>query len=200
MFHNYLYLLLLSQLEYFYGSIFTPYTNIRNIWIQKILVQDNVVSSRIVFKLNYYNFPNADQIVFSANVTQTAFFTFDDNNLVSAVEVINHNLGWAFENFQYFTDTAALFATTCNSIINNAKCDSTNDPQGFYTDMNDCINFMASIRVGTLDKVRDNSVVCRQYHSTLAIARPGVHCPHTGKTGGGKCIVQNYANYYLSNY
>ena len=163
-------------------------------------MQDNVVSSRIVFKLNYYNFPNADQILYSVNITQTAIFTFDNNNLVSSVEAINHNLGWAFENFQFFTNPAALFGVTCNNILNIAKCDATNDPLGYYTDMTDCINFMASIKLGTLDKVRENSVVCREYHSTLAMARPSVHCPHTGKTGGAKCVANNYADYYLSNY
>ena len=137
-------------------------------------------------------------VIYSANVTQTAFFTFDNNNLVSSVEAINHNLAWAFENFQLSPNE--LIATTCNNILNIAKCGPSNDPLGYYTDMNDCMNFMASIPLGTLDKARDNSVVCRQYHSTLAIARPNVHCSHSGKTGGGKCVVSNYADYYLSNY
>ena len=124
--------------------------------------------------------------------------SFDNNKLVSSMEAINHNLAWAFENFQLSPND--LIATTCNNILNIAKCGPSNDPLGYYTDMNDCMNFMASIPLGTLDKARDNSVVCRQYHSTLAIARPNVHCSDSGKTRGGKCIVSNYADYYLSNY
>jgi len=45
-----------------------------------------------------------------------------------------------------------------------------------------------------------NSAVCRYYHATLAIANPSVHCKHSGKTGGGKCIDHTYAEYYQHNF
>ena len=185
-------------MEYFYGSIFTPFSNVRNVYIQKIHATGNVVFARVILKINTYNYLDTTQITSSKNLTETAIFTFDRNNRVASVEAAIHNLGWAYEIQE--SDKPQQIAVACNTILNTAKCGPSNDPLGYYADMTDCISFMNSIKYGTFDKGRDDSVVCRQYHATLAIGRPNIHCPHTGKTGGKKCTLHNYEDYYLSNY
>ena len=185
-------------MEYFYGSIFTPYANARNVYIQKLHASGNVAFVRVILTTNTYNYLDPTQILSSTNLTQTAIFTFDSDYRVTSVEAGVHNLGWALEKVE--SDQQQQIAIVCNSILNIAKCGPSNDPLGYYTDMTDCVSFMNSIKFGTFDKARDNSVVCRQYHATLAIGRPNVHCSHAGKTGGMKCTVHNYDEYYLKNY
>ena len=68
-------------MEYFYGSIFTPFSNVRNVYIQKLHATGNVVFARIILKINTYNNLDTTQITSSKNATETAIFTFDQLRL-----------------------------------------------------------------------------------------------------------------------
>lgn len=35
-------------------------------------------------------------------------------------------------------------------------------------------------------------MVCRLVHVKLADVNPGLHCPHVGPNGGGKCVDEGY--------
>src|SRR5690242_5376781 len=85
--------------------------------------------------------------------------------------------------------------------ISPATCPQSLDPTGYYTSFADCLNFMTnSIPVGSFDQASSNSFWCRFLHTMLTIYDPIHHCPHAGKTGGGKCIDTPYASYYSQSF
>ena len=87
-----------------------------------------------------------------------------------------------------------------NSIIEGGKCPPQLDPDGYYVDINDCIDYLTQITYGTYDQSFSNTTVCRILHTLLTVFDPGHHCPHSGKSGGGKCIDVPYSDYYLTDY
>ncbi|KAK6500162.1 hypothetical protein TWF481_010514 [Arthrobotrys musiformis] len=66
------------------------------------------------------------------------------------------------------------------------------------TNLNDgelnCFAQLSKKPFGTFDKLWADSVACRTVHLILAEVDPGVHCPHVGPTGGGKCVDYPYNN------
>lgn len=182
--------------EYFYGTIWTPSAQVHSIDIRKLAVQGNKASVRVNLFLNYYD--QFGVLTGSGNITQTGIYTFNDNDLVEKTELIIHNLGKASNP----TTPPGLqtIGTACYLIMQQAGCGQNEDPDGYYSDFNDCIAYMSGIEHGDWDRVPSNTVLCRYYHALLAIARPTVHCSHSGKTGGGKCIDTPYSDYYLKEY
>jgi len=126
------------------------------------------------------------------------FFTFNDNNQIQTLDLDIHNLGKAVNGF--FADQTSEIERVCGILFSVAGCNEADDPLGFYETPEDCIAFLSSVDYGSWDDLRTNSVACRQFHAVLAIARPQVHCPHAGRTGGGKCINVPYTDYYLQQY
>jgi len=131
-------------------------------------------------------------LLLAYNLTQSGSFTFNSANQIQSMDLIIHNLGFAVNGI----NTPANTLGVCEAILFAANCNSVMDPAGFYTDVNDCVTFMNSISFGSWDNLRTNSVSCRTYHAILAIARPQVHCPHAGKTGGGVCVDVPYTSLY----
>lgn len=178
--------------EYFYGSVWDGQTQVTKVTFKKLLAQGNYVASRVDL-----TFQSGAPFFIQYNLTQTGVFTFNSDNLVQSTELIIHNLGWVSDPFLPKSDLVVNFL--CYTILVTANCTADKDPLGYYTDMQDCVNFMNAIEWGSLGQARSNSTSCRYYHSTLAVARPVVHCPHAGKTGGSKCIPHVYNDYYLTN-
>lgn len=70
-----------------------------------------------------------------------------------------------------------------------------------YDDFDDCINFMTeSIPFGDWDNADQDNVICRQLHLLLVPFRPDVHCKHTGKDGGQKCVDKSYTEVNEQDY
>jgi len=184
--------------EYFYGTVWTGAARVNPVLIQKLVVEGDVVNIRVVLTINRFD-PLTGTVTFSYNLTQTSTFTFNSAGLVQSAEMIIHNLAWIGDT-QLNPPGDASIERTCQVILFAAQCNSTHDPNGYYTDFQDCIQFMHSIKYGTWGVVRDNSVVCRFYHSLMAIGRPNIHCPHTGKTGGSVCVPHFYEDYFKINF
>jgi len=181
-------------LEYFYGEVYLGVSQITNIWINKLFAHGNIVAVTVDMQFNWFDkFPNGT-LLRVWNLTQSGFFTFNDKNQILSMDIIIHNVGWA--QGAPDVDLPGL----CNIILNVAHCDKTNDPNGYYKDIQDCIAFLQTVELGTYDIYRSNSIVCRQFHATLAIARPQVHCVHCGKTGIPYCVAHNYTDYYSQQY
>jgi len=181
-------------LEYFYGEVYLGPSQIEKIWINKLFAHGNIVAVTVDMQFNWFStFPNGT-LLRVWNLTQSGFFTFNDNNQILSMDIVIHNVGWAQgpPNID--------LPTLCTIILDVAKCDKTMDPLGYYTDIRDCISFMEVLDLGTYDNFRQNSTVCRQFHATLAIARPAVHCPHAGKTGAPYCVPHTYTDYYAQQY
>jgi len=180
--------------EYFYGAIWTGISRVSKVVFQKLLAEKNLVAIRVRVSFDNYN-QDQSQILYSYNLTQTSIFTLNDKHQVLSLESIIHNLGW--ESDPVTPKTPETIQGVCYTILNVAHCNSTYDPIGYYTDMADCINHLTNVYDwGSWDVMRSNSSRCRIYHSLLAIGRPQVHCVHTGKNGGDKCIYHAYADYY----
>jgi hypothetical protein len=191
-------------IEYFVGTLWTGISRVSQVVFHKILAQDNWVASTVDMLFNAIDPSNPEAPPFMQwNYTQSGFFTFNDQDQIQSMDLIIHKLGHAPSPYP------VEIVTSCHAILNVAGCNATHDPNGFYTDMDDCITFMQGIEFGNYDNVRQDTVVCRSFHSILAIARPHVHCSHSGKTGTGtlasgapapKCTPHPYADYYLKNY
>ena len=175
--------------EYFYGAVWTGGDRVSNITFRKLTVTNSVVSLTVDLTFAQYY---GNTLLYYYNLTQSGTFSFNSQNTIQSVDLIIHNLGAA--PHLYVNPT-----TQCDIILYSAKCNSTYDPLGYYTNFTDCVNYFTNIyEVGTWDNFYfdGNNTICRLYHSILAIARPEVHCPHAGKTGGGVCVPHLYQSYY----
>lgn len=57
-----------------------------------------------------------------------------------------------------------------------------------YEDEAECYDFLTTkIRVGQPFEMGMNTLMCRSLHEHMIKFRPGVHCSHIGKEGGGMC-------------
>jgi hypothetical protein len=184
-------------IEYFYGFVYTGVARVRDIVFHKLTSQGFLTSVSVSFTFDIYD--NAQQnILYNYNLTQSGTYTFDANGQVTSTDLIIHNLGAVSNPFNPPGDLTTIY-TLCALVMDVAKCNSTNDPNGYYQDTADCINHMQNIYPwGTWDNLwfGGNSTVCRYFHALLAIGRPNVHCSHTGRSGGGKCINHAISTYY----
>lgn len=183
--------------EYFYGSVYTGTSRISNVTFVKVISQNNIVSIRNILHFDIYD-NLQENIIFSYNLLQSGPITFNSNGLIQFVDLIIHNLG-ANSDAMTPAYSPAVIGQLCYLIMNVASCNSTYDPLGYYTDMNDCLNHFTNVyQWGSWDNIyfNGNTTTCRYFHTLLAIARPAVHCSHSGKTGGGVCVPHTYANYF----
>jgi len=181
--------------EYFYGL--GASSQITQITVKKLTVTGNYVSIWVVI---FFNGTATGQP--SYNLTQTGFYTFDSNNLISSVDLDILNLGWALDG-DTLTNNAtrqAIINNVCGALVgapgHPGTCPQSADPTGYYSSISDCQRFMNSIPFGTWAHGNANSVICRQLHTILTVFRPSVHCPHAGKTGGMKCVDTPYSSFY----
>jgi len=143
----------------------------------------------------------------SFNLSQSGRFIFGSDDLISSVDVVIHYLGKRSNpvmNRPVYTDAQnALIQQVCYTLLMTpGTCSNAAlDPTGHYANLTDCIDFMTNdIAYGTWDDAQANSFVCRQLHTLLTFFDPVTHCPHTGKTGGGKCVDWDYVDYFAESY
>lgn len=182
--------------EYFVGSVWTGRSQVYGANFDKLEAVGNKVFINIDIYFKYFS--DMSQPPYQYNLTQTGFFVFDDDNLITSLDLVIRDVQWSVGPFN--RPTAQWYQTLCHVVVNVAKCGPEQDPEGHFTDFNDCLTYMQSIPFGTWDFVRANTAICRQYHSTLAMLRPHLHCPHAGKTGGGKCVDKPHYKYYDDTY
>jgi hypothetical protein len=186
-----------TLLEVYYGTVSLGQIRVINTVYKKLVTQDNTIAVRV--DLFFGEYPDSESTTPTRvyNVTQTAFIAFDpETHLIVSIESTNHNLGKASDT----PKSPQVLADNCFLIMNIANCNGTNDPSGFYANATDCYEFMDAISYGTFDDLRTNSVNCRLFHALLAVWDPELHCPHTGKTGGGKCYDVSLEDYYTKDY
>jgi len=188
--------------EYFYALAANPANFISSVDFIDLFGVGNEVYVRVNVFFQAVN-PNT---TLSFNLTQSGRYIFDDNDLISSADVIIHYLGKRsnpVENRPVYTDQQnELIEEVCYTLmVSPGTC--TNpvlDPTGHYANVTDCITFMTEINYGTWDDAQANSFVCRQLHTLLTYFDPVTHCPHTGKTGGGKCVDWDYPEYFAESY
>lgn len=173
-------------IEYFYVTMDDPNYHPVNVHFESLMSQEDRVSVRV--KIEFVAIVQGFSAYF--NITQSGYFIFNDDALIEQAYLNIHNMGKLFD--QQTPPGAQTWATVCYLVVNLAGCTETEDPDGYYTDFDDCLYFMAGLEHGTWHEVPSDTVVCRYYHATLARLKPDVHCSHSGKTGGGKCITTAY--------
>jgi len=186
-----------TLLEYFYALAITPTTTCTAINIKDLFG----VGDEVYIRVDVTFESTAGPVPFPFNLTESGRFTFDDQNRVLSTELIIHNLGKATD--PPVAAQPSFIEAVCGILLVQPACcaSAALDPTGYYTSFDDCINFMTTqIPFGTFDQAFSNSVSCREIHALLAIFDPVTHCPHAGKTGGGKCVDVPYADYYLENF
>jgi len=188
--------------EYFYGLV-NPSSFIRVIStdVTDLVAEgDEVyVSANVLFAPG----PNAtitgNQTISPYNLTESGRFLFDDSDRVISCDVIIHNIGKISDRFLQPTIDTIEYACAI-LLISPGRCNSTVDPDGYYTSFEDCVEFLSSINFGSFNDAASNTTVCRFLHSLLTVYDPVMHCPHAGKTGGDKCIYFPPEDYYQVSY
>jgi len=152
----------------------------------------------LLFLLLFF-FNNAGRGTPSYNLTQAGFFTFNEENLVSSLDLDILNLGWALDGDSATNPETRLanIENICTTLVVSPRfCPPSEDPLGYYANFEDCVTFMSNITYGSWSHANSNTVICRTLHTILTAFRPSVHCPHTGRTGGMICIDTPYASFY----
>jgi hypothetical protein len=185
--------------EYYGGATFTGATRIIKVRLQALTAYNNIGTSNVELHFNVMN-SDQTQAVRAYNLTISGADKFRNGQIYTADKII-HNLDAAVTSVGTLNfSSPALHQQICYSLISLNGC-AARDPNG-YANMSDCIAFMASLKPGNLgDTLFDaNTVACRYFHMVFTFADPNTHCPHTGKGGGGKCIVTPYIQYYYEQY
>lgn len=188
--------------EYFYGSVWLPFSRVGAVYFHDVTAEGDFASVRVDVLIQNVD-PASGTILSETNLTESGTFYFNKEGLIKGAEMVIHRMAKSSEG--KFPEGEAFIQLVCGLILappaqGGAGCTAEHDPEGYYTDFADCAAHMASIDFGTLGDVPMNSVVCRYYHATLAIANPFLHCSHSGKTGGGKCIDHTYEEYFNVQY
>jgi len=188
--------------EYFYALAANPENTITHVDINDIFGQGNEVYVRV----NVFFQANNPNVSKSFNLTQSGRYLFNDDNLIQTVDVTIHYLGKNSNPPEipgpYSAQQTNLIYGICYTLVQSpGTCaDPALDPEGHYADVPSCVAFFMSIPYGSWDDAESNTVVCRQLHTILTAFDPVTHCPHTGKTGGGKCVDWPYEAYATESY
>lgn len=133
----------------------------------------------------------ADNVV---RLQVSGFYVFNNEGKICSYDWTIRRLGFAQDN-QVVPDTfptrEAAYAGVCTGI--QTYCTGNNTQ---YSSLEECVSFMGTLPWGSWDYADQNNFVCRTLHTILVPSRPAVHCPHTGKNGGGKCVDHPYEQLY----
>ena len=130
------------------------------------------------------------------NITDIATFTFDENDKIVSFDTIIRDFGKSSDppdeqKDEYIINICQLLTFTCTSYFGTT---------GYFTDLNDCMNFMNNtIEFGSYDRVGD-TFSCRILYALMSRYYPTLNCPETGKTSGTKCVDQDYDSWYTEDY
>ncbi len=188
--------------EYYGGATFTGATRIVDVNFNAVGSYNNTGWVNVDLTFNVMN--SAQTAVLRVyNLTQSGFDRYTSAGKIYSADKVIHNLGAAVKwvgtlNFS----SPALHAQICTVLLTLSGCNSTLDPLGFYANFSDCTTSLANRRPGSLDDTLfdADTVACAYFHMVFTRVDPATHCPHAGKTGGGKCITSPYSNYYLEKY
>eukprot|EP01097_Dermamoeba_algensis_P001561 TRINITY_DN1588_c0_g1_i6.p1 TRINITY_DN1588_c0_g1~~TRINITY_DN1588_c0_g1_i6.p1 ORF type:complete len:313 (-),score=82.87 TRINITY_DN1588_c0_g1_i6:164-1102(-) len=156
-----------------------------------IMCTQNSCSWRMVASLRDFN-----TNLSISNYTHIGYANFNSANQICSYEVTFLGL----ERKDAPESTAARNATMnslCNGIM--ASCPAGTALQQF-SNFSSCVEFMRTIPYGGWGQADQNTQQCRLIHLQLVRANPATHCPHTGPTGGGKCIFHPESSYHGENF
>jgi len=206
--------------EYFYGFVATPGTQVKSVDIREIAATGNTVAAKANIFLN--NTAAAQSGGFPPqffNLSIFAFFTFDSSDRISSIDVSVPNLGKLLDvptvvpapytqaqlqqgKIQFTCQILTLpssFSTNASGTcgwMNPFNSNST-APQAQFAA---CVNFMTIITYGSFNRMNSDTFVCRFLHTLLTPYGPAIHCPHASISGGGACIEFTYDSFFQDDY
>lgn len=132
---------------------------------------------------------------YNYTATNTISFEFNKHGKIDTLYVDTYNIEW---NLGPIDQPSFVIQTACNYALN--YCNSTTDPSGHYTDMADCLAFMATIPIGNWGFLTTNSAHCRAFQGPNANLNPAEYCPSLGKTGAKYCVDRPATTFYPNNF
>lgn len=187
--------------EYYVGSTVTGATRIVNVSFNAVGAYNNTgwVSTNLGFHVM-----NAaqNQTLRSYILTQMGYDRHNENGIHSAdKDILNLNAAVNWVGTLNFS-SPALHLQICTVLITLSQCNATRDPLGYFASIPECTAFMGNRTPGDLGDTlfRADTVACSYFHMVFTRADPVNHCPHAGKTGGGKCITTPYIQFYSEVY
>lgn len=172
-----------GSFEYFYGLASSQVLTTVN--FIHLIAKGNLVIVRVDLLFNLTAGPQ--------NLTQEGFIFFDSENRVVSYDLVILRLG-AFIGFPTPAEQPYIIEEICE--VHEYYCLGANQQ---YADFDTCVAQISSMNFGNWDNASSNTTTCRELHSLLVPLRPAFHCPHIGPAGGGVCIDEPYADYYLGN-
>jgi len=209
--------------EYFYGFVATPGTFVVNITVVSIAATNNTVGCKATLFLRNDAFQQTGGHPPQWwNLSLFTFFTFDNNDLISSIDVSVPNLGILLDIPDVATQQSVIIGTcavlTLPTPLSNNASQGTCGNKGIYpsplpintanatanvlNQFQNCVIFMNSIPYGSRNRMNMNNFVCRNLHMLLTPYGPDLHCPHCSPAGGGDggCIDHTYESFFQVNY
>ena len=185
--------------EYYGGATYTGATRIISVKFNSVTAYNYTGTINVDLGFVVMD-SNQSQVVRSYPLTQSGFDRYTIGRKIYSADKIIHNLDAAVKwvgtlNFS----SPALHQQICFVLLSLSGCNAARDPLGYYHNMSDCTTHMFNRKAGSLgDTIIDaDTVACSYFHMVYTRVDPDTHCAHAGKTGGGKCVVIPYINYYL---
>jgi len=202
--------------EYFYGFVATPGNLVLGFTTNSIVASGNKVAAKVNISLTNANYVQSGGFppqFYSLSIF--GFFTFDENDKISSIDVSVPNLGKLLDApivpLQQGKIGFACQVLTSPSAFNpspNGTCGHLNLFAGYYNtatfpggnQTTGCFTFMNSIPYGSYNRMNANNFVCRFLHTLLTPYGPAAHCPHVHPNGGGACIDFSYKSFFDVDY
>ena len=181
-----------ESLGYWYGTSTTPSITISH-HLAKIAVdgKNGIVSYRMDVLYNDTTSP----VLRLYNLTDIGVLTFDDNDTILSFDIIIPNFGKSSD--PPIEQRNLLAQGFCGQ--QSQSCRNYFGTEGYYTDYNDCMNFINNVvEFGTFDRNGD-TFMCRILFGIMAQYYPDIYCPETGKITT-KCVDLDYNTWYTQVY
>jgi hypothetical protein len=205
--------------EYFYGFVAQPGLISQKVDIRSIAATGNTVAVKaniLIVNGNYAQSGGFPPQFF--NLSIFGFFTFDNNDKISSIDVSVPNLGKLLDVVgpaqlvQQLQQGRIQFI--CQLLtLPSALSTNTSGTCGWYDPYNAgpnpgvqfqaCVTFMNSIAYGSFNRMNANNFACRYIHALLTVSGPAAaaaHCPHVSIGGGGACIEFSYESFFQVEY
>jgi len=131
-----------------------------------------------------------------SNYTHLGYANFNSKNQICAYEVTFLGLSRKDAPESVIARNATM-NSLCNGIMGACPAGTALEQ---FPSFAACSAFMQTIPYGGWGQADQNTQQCRLIHLQLARANAVTHCPHTGPTGGGKCIFHPETSYHGENF
>src|SRR6187399_197070 len=132
------------QVEYFYAKVYRPEQIIIQTVFKDLYSSGNKTYTKVDF---LFQATAPDGNITYTNITESGTFTHNTSTgEIESMYITILNLGAALDNA--LPETPQTRFGLCYVILVLAGCNSTHDPLGYYTDMNDCLAYHDSANGG----------------------------------------------------